>query len=1051
MWIADVCVKRPVLATVISILMVLFGAVSYTFLTVREYPDIDPPIVSVSTVYTGANAGVMETTVTERLEEELIGIEGVRSMTSVSNEGNSNVVLEFELERDVNVAAQDVRDRVNRARNNLPNDVEEPIITKQDSDASAIIWMGLAGENYTPLQITDYADRYIKNELQTVDGVSQIIIGGAREYSMRLWLDPQKMASRKISVTDVERALQNKNVEVPSGRVEGKLREFTIKTIGELKSPEAFNRLIIKAVNGKNIYLSDIGRAEIGARDTRSFVRLNGMPAVGLGIVKQSKANTLDVAKAIKKKVPDIIKRLPPGMTLRPAYDSSIYIQKSIDEVVESLIVAFFLVVVVVYLFLQSARATFIPAISIPISLIATFSIMILLDYSINTITLLGMTLAIGLVVDDTIVVLENIYRRIEKGETPKEAAIKGTREIGFAIIATTAVLVAVFLPILFLGGILGRILKEFAVVMAGSVLISGFVSLSLTPMLCAKLLKAKQPSDEARQNRWGIQAQLEKILEASNRTIENSRQKFSSSLSRLINKKRTVTTVVLVLAFISMGLYVVLPREFLPTEDQGNIYTIITAPEGSTVDYTDISIRKAEQVLKALPELKTVFSVLGLTNGQTNSGILFSHLVDERSRKAQTIVSDLLPKMLAIPEALVFPITPPSSPTASFGKPIEMAIQSTGSIEDLNTVMQIVKNRAEKEIFGLINLDTDLKLNKPQVEIEVDREKAAALGVSVRDVARTMQVMFGGLDLSSFQLRGKRYDVMVQAETPMRLSPSQLDGLYVGSDKGTVIPLTSVINRTESVAPNALNHYNRFRSITLSGALLPIPGISLGSVLEQMQAIATEELQPGMKIAWKGEAREFFEANTATFFAFALALLIVFLVLAAQFESFIDPVIVILTVPLAMAGALFTLFVLSYVPVLIKLIPVFANWQTITYGLNIYSQIGLVLLVGLVTKNGILIVEFANQIREDHPEKSIRAAVLEAAQVRFRPIVMTSIATIFGAIPIAVGLGSGIDGRKPMGAVIIGGMFFATFLTLYVIPMAYEWVKARRERQVQG
>jgi multidrug efflux pump len=1052
MWIANISVKRPVLATVISILMVLFGLVSYRFLSVREYPDIDPPIVSVSTVYPGASAAVMETTVTERLEDELIGIEGVRSMTSISKEGSSIVVMEFELERDVNIAAQDVRDRVSRARNNLPNDVEEPLITKQDSDASAIIWLGLSGKNYSALQITDYADRYIKNELQTVDGVGQIIIGGAREYAMRLWLDPLKMASQQVSVADVEKALNQQNVEIPSGRIEGKFREFTIRTLGELKNPEQFDRLVIKHINGRNIYLSDIGYARIGARNDRSLVRFNGIPAVGLGIVKQSKANTLSVAAAIKQKLPEIQKQLPPGLTMKPAFDSSVFIQQSVDEVTESLFVAFGLVILVIFFFLQNVRATFIPAISIPISLIATFSIMQVLGYTLNTITLLGMTLAIGLVVDDTIVVLENIYRRIEGGESPTEAAIKGTKEIGFAIIATTAVLVAVFLPIIFLGGVLGRILKEFAVVMAGSIMISGFVSLSLTPMLCSKLLKPSGTAQEAlsvstRQGRTGF---LKSLLGWAHRTIEQTANGFESTLTALMSHKLLVLGTVSILSVIAMGLYGLLPREFLPTEDRGTILTFISAPEGSSMAYTDKALRQAESNFQAIPELKSVFAVIALGAGgpgEVNSGIMFANLKEKRERKQQQIVQELLPKMLSIPEALVFPLSPPSSPVQSFGKPVEMAIQSTGSIQELNSVIQTIKTRIEKEVFGLINIDTDLKLNKPQLEISINRDKASSLGVSVRDIARTMQVMFGGLDLSTFQFQDKRYDVMVQADPQSRLSPDQLDSLYVNTSNQTVLPLTSVIERVETVAPKELNHYNRFRTATLSGSLLPIPGISMGTVLEKMQKIAKEELQPNMRIAWKGEAREFFDASTATFFAFGLAILIVFLVLAAQFESFTDPLIVILTVPLAIGGAIFTLFVLSYGPMLIRMIPLFAGWQTVNYSLNVYSQIGLVLLVGLVTKNGILIVEFANQIREAHPEMPIKAVVIEAAKVRFRPIIMTSIATIFGALPIAVGLGAGIDGRKPMGAVIIGGMLFATFLTLYVIPLVYEAVKRRQAR----
>lgn len=1043
MWISDISIRRPVLASVMSILLILFGIVSLSFLSVREYPDIDPPVISVTTVYPGASSEILESTVTERLEDELIGIEGIRSMTSISREGVSAIIIEFQLERNVDTAAQDVRDRVSRARGLLPDDIEEPVIAKQDTDASAIMWIGLYGKNFSPLQITDYADRYIKDQLQTVDGVGQLIIGGAREYAMRIWLDPSRMASRQVSVLDVEKALNTENVEIPSGRIESINREFTVRMLGELKTPDQFNRLIVKRVNGNPIYLQDIGKAAIGPRDDRSLIRFNGQPAVGLGIVKQSKANTLDVAKAVKKKLVDIRKQLPNGLMMDTAFDSSTFIQQSIDEVVESLFVAFGLVVVVIFLFLRNVRATFIPAISIPISLIATFALMYFLGYTINTITLLGMTLTIGLVVDDTIVVLENIYRRIEDGETPMEAAFKGTKEIGFAIIATTAVLVAVFLPIIFLGGTLGRILKEFAVVIAGSVIISGFVSLSLTPMLCARLLKSSH--DMPQKKRVGI-------LDRFHQFVEMLGNHFESTLTGIMDRKVLIFSLVTLMVIVGGGMYVLLPREFLPTEDRSTILTFVSSSEGSTMQYTDKAVRQAEAIYSATPEVKTLFSVIALGTtgpGQVNSGIMFVSLkpMDERHRKQPQIIKGLMPKLLSIPEAFVFPISPPSSPVQSFGKPIEMAIQTSGDLQQLNQVVERIIERSGKEIFGLVNVDTDLKLNKPQLEVSINREKASLLGVSVRDAARTMQIMLGGLNISTFQYSGKRYDVMVQGFPNMRMTPDQLSSLYITGQDDLLIPMSSVIEFHEAVAPKELDHYNRMRAATISGSLIPIPGVSLGSTLEKLRDIANQEISPDMRIAWKGEAKEFFDASTATYFAFLLALLVVFLVLAAQFESFVDPLIVMLTVPLAIAGAIFTLFILSAGPMLLKMLPMFAEWYPVSYGLNIYSQIGLVLLVGLVTKNGILIVEFANQIREHHPEKNVREAVIEAARIRFRPIVMTSIATIFGAIPIAVGLGSGVDGRKPLGAVIVGGMLLATFLTLYVIPLMYDLIKGRQEK----
>jgi multidrug efflux pump len=1052
MWISDLSIRRPVLASVMAIIMVLFGIVSLTFLSVREYPDIDPPIVSVLTVYPGANADIVESTITERLEDQLIGIEGIRSMNSVSREGVSSIIIEFELERDVNTAAQDVRDRVSRARGELPDDIEEPVISKQDSDAQAIIWLSLAGEKYSVLQATDYADRYLKDQFQTIDGVGEVMIGGAKEYSMRLWLDPVKMASRKVTVLDVEKALRSENVEVPSGRIEGLQREFSVRTLGEMKTPEQFNRLIIKRVNNVPIYLEDIGHAAIGPKDDRSIVRFNGKPAVGIGIVKQSKANTLDVAKAVKAKLPAIRKTLPPGLTMDIAYDSSVFIQQSVDEVVESLFVAFGLVVLVVFLFLRNLRATFIPAISIPISLITVFTVMYALNYTINTITLLGLTLAIGLVVDDTIVVLENIYRRIELGEPPMEAAFKGTREIGFAVIATTAVLVAVFLPIVFMGGLLGRILKEFAVVVAGSVIISGFVSLSLTPMLCARMLK---PETHATRRNW-----LDQFLEWFYQLVEVVANVFQGTLSSLMRRKKLVFSLVAGIVVICGAMFPLLPKEFLPVEDRGTILTFIMSPEGSTMQYTDKAVKQAEAIYRSVPEVSKMFSAVALGMdgpGQVNSGIMFVTLKprEERSVKQQQIVNNVLPRMMSIPEAFVFPLSPPSTPVQSGGQPIQLVVQSTGDITQLHEVIEKIKTRTTQEIFGLFNVDTDLKLNKPQLVVNINREKASTLGVTVQDIARTMQILLGGLDLSTFQYNNKRYDVMVQALPELRLTPDQLSTLYVegkkggDSDSGTLIPLSSVVDYHEAVAPKELNHYNRMRAATISGAILPIPGISMGSVLQKLQKIAQEEIGPDMRIAWKGEAKEFFDADSATYFAFGLAVLVVFLVLAAQFESYIDPLIVMLTVPLAVAGAILTLFVLSYGPMLIKmLIPALAQWSPVNYSLNVYSQIGLVMLVGLVTKNGILIVEFANQIREQEPHKSTAQAVIEAARIRFRPIIMTSIATIFGAVPIAFGLGAGVDGRKPMGAVIIGGLLVATFLTLYVIPLVYDLIKGRQAKR---
>jgi hydrophobe/amphiphile efflux-1 (HAE1) family protein len=1024
MFLSDVSVRRPVLAIVVSILLILFGLMGLSRLSVREYPDIDPPLVSVSTVYPGANPEVVESTITEPLEEELTSIEGIKTLTSKSQEQLSSIIIEFELDRDVDVAAQDVRDRVSRARGRLPNDIEEPIVTKQDSDAQAILWISLYGDDYSPLQISDYAERYIKDQLQTVAGVGRVIIGGRREYAMRLWLEPEKMAAHQVTALDVRDALADNNVEIPSGRIEGEEREFTVRTQGQMKRPEAFNRMIVKEVDGMAVRIEDIGWAEIGARDDRSLVRFNGIPAVGLGIVKQSKANTIDVAHGVKEKLKEIRKTLPKGLNMEAAYDSSLFIEKSVEEVKETLYIAGFLVVLVIFIFLRNLRSTFIPAVAIPVSIVATFGIMYALGYTINILTLLGLTIAIGLVVDDTIVVLENIYRHIEEGEPPFEAALKGTREIGFAVLATTFVLVAVFIPLAFMTGTTGRLFSEFAIVVAGSVLISGFVSLTLAPALCGKMLKpitAKQtPHPEAPARgitRW---------LDGFNKTIDSLRQTYSVSLAWAMQHRPLVVFEVAVLCFLSLAAFNFLPKEFLPLEDRSQVFTVVSAPEGATLEYTDKAVRQAEAIYRAQPEVNKFFSVIALSAegvGAVNSGFIFVTLVpkNERERKQQTVVEAIFPMMFGIPEAFVFPINPPSGPTRGAGKPFQMVIQGF-DINELAEVTQKIVAKAN-EIPGMIQVDTDLKLNKPQLEVTINRDKASELGVTIRDIATTMQILLGGRDLSTFQLNSKRYDVMVQMPKQFRMTPEQLDSIYVPGAKGQLVPLSNVVNTYEAVAPQSFNHYSRLRAATIDAVLLPF--LSMGDAISKMEKIAHEEMPVNMRIEWAGESREFLLTQSASNYVFWIAILVVFLVLAAQFESFIHPLIILVTVPLAICGAILSLYFTSS-------------------SLNIYSIIGMILLVGLVTKNGILIVENANQQLEADPLLSARDAAIRAAEIRFRPILMTSLATIIALVPVALGYGAGGESRQPLGIAIVGGMLVSTFFTLYVIPMVYDWVNRR-------
>lgn len=1015
MWLSDLSIKRPVLATVMSLMLILLGAICFFRLPVREYPDIDPPVVSVNTIYPGAAPETVEATITEPLEDELTSIEGIKTLSSSSREQVSSIIIEFELNRNIDVAAQDVRDRVARARRLLPNDVEEPIIAKQDADAQAIMWLGLSGKNFSRLQLTDYADKYLVDPIQTIPGVGRVILGGMRQFSMRLWLDPMKMAARNITLDDVETALRDKNIEIPSGRIESRYVEFPVKTQGELFTPEMFDNLIVKTVEDTPVYLRDIGRAEIGSRDERSMVRFKGQPAIGLGIVKQSKANTLDVAHAVKAKITQLRRQLPPGMVLEPAYDSSLFIERSIAEVKESLLVAGILVVFVIYLFLQNVRSAIIPAVSIPVSIIGTFAVMDALGFTINTFTLLALTLSIGLVVDDTIVVLENISRHIELGKSPVKAAVEGTREIGFAILATTITLVAVFIPIGFMSGTTGKLFNEFAIAVASSVLISGFVSLSLSPMLCSKLLKPLlEKGDSGHLKPQGRGLRFRSLL---NRMPEI----YQGTLQWALTHPKTVILTSLLLMGISLGLTKFIPSDFLPTEDRGSFITIIKAPEGATMAYTDKAVRQAEAMLAHIPEVTKYFSVVALSHegpGRVNEGIMFTMLKpwEERKVKQQAIVGQLQPQMMQIPEALVFPINPPSGPQQGFRGSIQLVLQGF-DIQELNRYSEEIIAKA-RSIPGIVNLDSNLKLNKPQIELRILRERADALGVSPREISRALQVLLGGLDVTDFKLQNKRYDVMLQAEPRHRSLPEDIKTIMVRGRDDQMIPLASVVELKESVSPNELNHYNRLRAVTISGSNIPFL-LTLGDALDRLESIAQEVLPPSVQLTYAGESKEYQDAGVAFYWMFGFALLVVYLVLAAQFESFKHPFVILLTVPLAVCGAILTLF--------------FANTS-----MNVYSQIGMVLLIGLVTKNGILIVEYANQLRRTNG-LSAGQAVFEAAVIRLRPILMTTIATIFGALPVALALGVGSESRQGMGISIVGGMIFSTLLTLFVIPVVYK------------
>ncbi len=1012
MKLSDISIQRPVLASMLSAALVLFGVIGYRQLAVREYPDVDPPIISVQTFLPGANPQVVESAITDILEEELSTVPGLRTLTSSSAEQFSNITLEFTLERDVDDAAQDVRDKVSRVRGRLPQDIEEPVIAKQEADAQPFFWLALSGDNYSLLQLSDIADRTVKTRLQSLPGVGRAFIAGERRYSMRVWLDPAELAARGLTVQDVEAAIRSRNVEVPAGRIESQRREFTVRTLGELKTPVEFAELTVSNVEGQPIKLKDIGRVELGPEDDRSALRFNGTQAVAIGIVRQSKANLIEVADAVIAELPAIQAALPPGITIERAFDGSVFVKRSITEAEETLIVAAVLVVIIIFVFLRNLRATIIPAFAIPASIISTFAVMYFLGFSINNLTLLALTLAIGIVVDDAIIVLENAYRHQEElGEDPETAAINGTREIAFAVIATTISLVAVFTPLAFLQGNTGRLFNEFGIAVAGSVVISGFVALTLTPMLCAKILRV--PHSHGR---------LYKALESGFDAI-------STGYGRLLRKALAHRAIVVAGAVCTLLLAAVLfrslKREFIPPEDRGFFPTFVIAPEGATVAYTDQYQRQVEAILERTDDIESYFSIVGFGGGP-NRGIVFTRLTDwsERDRSVQDVLNEVMPQFMGIPGVFAFASNPPAF---GWGNPVQFVVQHP-NFDALSRAMDVFTNRA-RQIPGLVNVDTDLRVNKPQIDVQFDRDRAEDAGVAIRDVAGTFQTLLGGRRVSTFTRDNKLYDVMVQLEPADRATPSDMSGLYVRGRDGQLIQMSALIRADENVGPRQLNHFNRVRSFTLTGGLAP--GTTLGEALDSLNAVASEVLPRGATTALAGESRELEESGSALYFAFGLALLVVFMVLASQFESLVHPFTVLLAVPLAVTGALITLKLAGST-------------------LNLYSQIGMILLIGLVTKNSILLVEYTNKLRARGAY--VLEAVIEAGRIRLRPILMTSVATVAGALPIMLGLGAGAQSRRPLGYAIVGGVLFSTVLTLFLIPVAYvlmdglvQRVRARR------
>ena len=1023
MRLPELSIQRPVLATMMSLALVLFGAISLSRLPVRELPDIDPPIVNVTTVYPGANASVVETEITERLEEVINNVTGIKTLTSESREQVSNITIEFNLSRDIDIAAQDVRDRVSRVRGRLPENIDEPVISKQDSDARPIMWIGMSSDRFTPLEMTDLAEKQIKNRLQTVEGVSSIFIGGEQRFAIRLWLDSEKMAAHQVTVLDVQRALTEQNVELPSGRVENWDREMTIQTQGELKTVAQFNQLVIRQDRDRFVRLRDIGYAAEGVENERTGARNNGKPCIFLGVVKQSKANSVSVSHGIRDQLELVRPTLPDGIEMVVNYDESNFVEDSIREVWFTLAFAFLLVVTVIYVFLHNFRATLVPAVAIPVSIVASFAVMHLMGYSINILTLLALVLSIGIVVDDAIVVLENIHRHIEEGLSPFQAALKGMKEITFAVIATTVALVAVFIPLAFQSSTTGRLFVEFAIAIVAAVVVSTFVALSLTPMMASRILQSSNRKP------GGLVRLFESVMQGLTRG-------YRGLLERLLNRSAIVRlgmlgALAVVLLLASRLLYTHLEGDFLPEEDKGRLLCFVIAPEGSTTEYTNRMLLQMEEILSKTPEVEIYGSLVapGFSGpGLANNGIVFVHLAKERDRTVQEMVNapdGLRSQFFSQVEGAIAIPNIPKTINRSFRSPFQVVIQA-GDLEQLDGFVTDFVNQLRQSGF-IQNVQSSFEMNKPELKLDIDRDRASALRVSIQDISRTLQILFGGLDISRIKRDGKEYDVIAQLERTSRLTPEHLDRIYVRNQDGRLIQLSSIVQRQVGVAPNKIERYNRIRSATISGTPM---GVTMGTAVSRVKEMLEAQMPAGFLYDWSGESRDLQDAGQEIGWVLVLALVFVYMVLASQFESLLHPLTVMLTVPLAAVGALGLLWLIGALGRV--------GWMPLVPAMNVnlFSQIGMVLLVGLVTKNGILLVEFANQLRTQG--LSAREAMTQSGLVRLRPILMTAISTISGILPIAIGFGAGAESRRPMGVVVVGGMMTSTFLTLFVIPLVY-------------
>ena len=1019
MILSDVSIRRPVFATVLSLILVILGLAALRNLPVRQYPDIDPPVVTIETSYRGASAEVIETKITQVIEDQIAGLEGLAKLTSSSRDERSEIRVEFGLDRNVDEAANDIRDRVGRVADQLPDDADAPEIAKVDNDTQAVMFLNLTSDRMTGLEITDYAERYLVDRFSSVDGVARVNISGARRYAMRVWIDREALAARGLTVADLEDALRAENVELPAGRLESVSREFTLRTDTGFVSPDDFRRLTIgRGLDDQLVRLGEVADVRYGAENERNVARANGVAAVSLAIEQLSTANTVEVSSGVREEMDRVNQDLPEGMRVELNYDRAEFIESSMVEVVKALFFALALVLVVIYLFLGSLRATLVPAVVVPVSVIATFLVMSILGYSVNTLTLLGLVLAIGLVVDDAIVVLENIYRRIEDGRPPLLAALEGSKEIGFAVIATTLVLIAVFVPLSFLKGDVGRLFNEFGITLAASVMFSSVVALTLSPMMCSKLFRVHEA-------RSGLAARIDGFFRRLS-------ARYRRLLTWIVRRPWPVLGFSAVVSAAALLLLNVLPSEYAPTEDRGVFFVTMRAPEGASFEYTDRYASEMEAILieeiesgpvkRVLLRLPASFGSTGEVN--TARAIVILKSWGERKESAEEFAARMRHELAELPGVRAAVVTPQSLGIRGDGSPVKLVLGGPDYAQ-LQEWRDLLVTAAE-EMPELVDVDSNYQERKPQMKVSVDRDRAAALGISLATVGRTLETMLGSRTVTTYVDRGREYDVILQGQDADRSSPDDLTNLYVRGTGSALIPLANLVTIHEEAGPDQLSRFDRMRAITVEAALAE--GVSLGDAVKRLGEKAREVLPASARIDWDGESREFLRSGSSLAITFLLALVIVFLVLAAQFESFVHPLVILVTVPLALTGALFGLWACGA-------------------SINVFSQIGAILLIGLAAKNGVLIVEFANQLRDRG--MAFEEALVEASAMRLRPILMTSASTTFGALPLFLATGAGAETRQPIGIVVVFGVTISAVLTLVAVPALYQ-VIAKRTRSPQ-